>query len=194
LGGRCCEFLCTKTHLPSSISIHTSLKAICGIFLPVTHIRFKRKIPHQTVLSSFSSSTRGIFQKTPRSCSLIGLLMFQNLYSPRILEWMATYKPLTTFLKVNSIYFPVRCSNRAAFEMRKGKALPCLVLAQPPPRDINKDVVIPNNTPHPFTFQLSKVPAVKKIGGSVKVVDTRTFTVSEKISAAEVEIDVGGMR
>ena len=69
-----------------------------------------------------------------------------------------------------------------------------MCVAQPPPENITEDEVIPNNTPYPFTFQLSKVPAVKKIGGLVKIVDTRTFTVSEKISAAEVEIEVGGMR
>ena len=57
-----------------------------------------------------------------------------------------------------------------------------------------KDEVIPNNTPYPFTFQFSKVPAVQKTGGTVKIVDTRTFTVSEKISAAEVEVVVGGIR
>ncbi|KAF8154724.1 RmlC-like cupin domain-containing protein [Crassisporium funariophilum] len=66
--------------------------------------------------------------------------------------------------------------------------------SQPPPDDINKDMVVPNNTPHPFTFQFSKVAPTKKIGGTVKIVDTRTFTVSEKISAAEVEVEVGGMR
>ena len=35
---------------------------------------------------------------------------------------------------------------------------------------------------------------MQKIGGTIKVVDTRTFTVSEKIAAAEAEIEVGGMR
>jgi hypothetical protein len=56
------------------------------------------------------------------------------------------------------------------------------------------DEVIPNNTPHPYTFLLSKVNATKTPGGSVKVVDSRTFKVAEKISAAVVEVEVGGMR
>ncbi|KAF8960664.1 RmlC-like cupin domain-containing protein [Flammula alnicola] len=64
----------------------------------------------------------------------------------------------------------------------------------PPPEDINEDMVIPNNTPYPFTFPFSKVVPDKKQGGTVKVVDTRTFKVSEKISAAEVELEVGGLR
>ncbi|GLB42134.1 putative oxalate decarboxylase [Lyophyllum shimeji] len=66
--------------------------------------------------------------------------------------------------------------------------------SSPPPEDIECDMVVPNNTPHPYTFALSKVKATKKPGGSVKVVDSRTFRAAEKISAVEVEVEVGGMR
>ena len=69
-----------------------------------------------------------------------------------------------------------------------------LSLAIPPPDDIKDDMVVPNDTPNPFTFEFSKVSPVKKPGGTVKIVDTRTFKVSQKISAAEVELDVGGLR
>lgn len=55
-------------------------------------------------------------------------------------------------------------------------------------------MVVPNNTPYPYTFPLSKVQTTKTSGGSVKVVDSRTFTVADKISAVEVEVKVGGMR
>jgi hypothetical protein len=55
-------------------------------------------------------------------------------------------------------------------------------------------MVVPNDTPNPFTFEFSKVAPVRKLGGTVKIVDTRTFKVSQKISAAEVELDVGGLR
>lgn len=55
-------------------------------------------------------------------------------------------------------------------------------------------MVVPNDTPNPFTFEFSKVAPVRKPGGTVKIVDTRTFKVSQKISAAEVELDVGGLR
>lgn len=54
--------------------------------------------------------------------------------------------------------------------------------------------MIPNNTPNPFTFLLSKVNATKTPGKSVKVVDSKTFWVAEKVSAVEVEVEVGGMR
>lgn len=67
-------------------------------------------------------------------------------------------------------------------------------LAIPPPDDIKDDMVVPNDAPNPFTFEFSKVAPVRKPGGSVKIVDTRTFKVSQKISAAEVELDVGGLR
>ena len=55
-------------------------------------------------------------------------------------------------------------------------------------------MVIPNNTPLPFTFKLSAVQPVTLPGGSIKVADTRTFKASEKISAVEVVIEVGAMR
>ncbi|CAK5261957.1 unnamed protein product [Mycena citricolor] len=66
--------------------------------------------------------------------------------------------------------------------------------SSPPPEDIDEDRVIPNNTPNPYTYALSKVQGEKKPGGTVKVVDSRTFKVATQISAAEVTVDVGGMR
>ncbi|KAJ3513533.1 hypothetical protein NLJ89_g2892 [Agrocybe chaxingu] len=64
----------------------------------------------------------------------------------------------------------------------------------PPPDDIKKDMVVPNDTPQPFTFEFSKVPVVQKPGGTVKTVDTRTFAISEKIAAAEVYLEAGRLR
>lgn len=64
----------------------------------------------------------------------------------------------------------------------------------PPPENINDDMVVPNDTPQPFTFAFSKVVPEKKMGGTVKVVDSRSFSVANKIAAAEVEIEVGGIR
>ncbi|KAJ8508295.1 hypothetical protein ONZ45_g9425 [Pleurotus djamor] len=64
----------------------------------------------------------------------------------------------------------------------------------PIPENINDDMVVPNDTPLPFTFPLSKVNATQKPGGSVKVVDSRTFNISKTIGAVEVEVNVGGMR
>ncbi|KAJ6542418.1 putative oxalate decarboxylase/oxidase [Mycena sp. CBHHK59/15] len=66
--------------------------------------------------------------------------------------------------------------------------------SSPPPDDVASDMVVPNDTPSPYTFALSKVVGVKKPGGSVKVVDSRTFTVAQTISAVEVTVEVGGMR
>ena len=69
-----------------------------------------------------------------------------------------------------------------------------ITLASPPPENVEEDQVIPNNTPQPYIFPLSKVTATQKPGGTVKMVDSRTFVVAKKICAAEVEVEVGGMR
>ncbi|KAG1876862.1 putative oxalate decarboxylase/oxidase [Suillus tomentosus] len=64
----------------------------------------------------------------------------------------------------------------------------------PPPLNIESDMVIPNDTPMPFTFAMSQVNATQAPGGSYKVVDTRTFPVSTTVCTAEVTVEVGGMR
>ncbi|KAF8712306.1 Oxalate Decarboxylase, partial [Rhizoctonia solani] len=46
----------------------------------------------------------------------------------------------------------------------------------------------------PYTFAASKANSIKVPGGTVKVVDSRTFEVSKTIAMAEVTVDVGGMR
>ncbi|KAG8781167.1 hypothetical protein FRC12_022168 [Ceratobasidium sp. 428] len=48
--------------------------------------------------------------------------------------------------------------------------------------------------PLPFTFAASKAPVTKVNGGTVKVIDSRTFKVSKTIPAAEVTVEAGGMR
>jgi oxalate decarboxylase/phosphoglucose isomerase-like protein (cupin superfamily) len=55
-------------------------------------------------------------------------------------------------------------------------------------------MVVPNDTPMPFTFAMSKVNATQTAGGSYKIVDTRTFPVSTTVCSAEVTVEVGGMR
>ncbi|KAF9558844.1 oxalate decarboxylase [Agrocybe pediades] len=46
----------------------------------------------------------------------------------------------------------------------------------------------------PFTFSFSKMQPTKLNGGSVKIVDSRTFEVSKAIAAAEVTVEPGAMR
>ncbi|KAF8754513.1 Oxalate Decarboxylase [Rhizoctonia solani] len=46
----------------------------------------------------------------------------------------------------------------------------------------------------PYSFAASKANATKVAGGSVKVVDSRTFEVSKTIAMAEVTVEVGGIR
>ncbi|KAG6377574.1 putative oxalate decarboxylase/oxidase [Boletus reticuloceps] len=64
----------------------------------------------------------------------------------------------------------------------------------PPPEDVYRDMVIPNNTPLNYTFPLSKLDATKAPGGSYKVIDTRLFPASTTVCAADVTVEVGGMR
>ncbi|KAJ7269716.1 putative oxalate decarboxylase/oxidase [Mycena rebaudengoi] len=80
------------------------------------------------------------------------------------------------------------------FDPLQRRLIDTLTLASPPPEDIESDMVVPNNTPKPYTFALSKVAGTKKHGGSIKVVDSRTFAVAETISAVEVTVEAGGMR
>lgn len=56
------------------------------------------------------------------------------------------------------------------------------------------DKVVPNNTPFPYTYQFSKMIPEGKHAGTVKVVDSRTFQAAQKIAAAEVRLEVGGLR
>ncbi|KEP51821.1 oxalate decarboxylase [Rhizoctonia solani 123E] len=46
----------------------------------------------------------------------------------------------------------------------------------------------------PYTFAASKANSTKVPGGTVKIVDSRTFEVSKTIALAEVTVEVGGMR
>lgn len=64
----------------------------------------------------------------------------------------------------------------------------------PPPDDIGSDMVIPNNTPMPYTYAFSKVNATQLSGGTKKTADSRTFNVSTTICVTEVTVQPGGMR
>ncbi|KAG8738540.1 hypothetical protein FRC10_006744 [Ceratobasidium sp. 414] len=65
-----------------------------------------------------------------------------------------------------------------------------------PPKDVNQDAV---KSPQgvstlPYTFPASKTNATQVAGGTVKVVDSRTFEISKTIAMAEVEVVPGGIR
>jgi len=82
----------------------------------------------------------------------------------------------------------------SAFDHIPAKELYIFPSSPPPP--INSDKVSdPQGTvPMPFSFALSKVSPTPLQGGSVKVVDSTTFGISQTIAAAEVTVEVGGMR
>ena len=57
------------------------------------------------------------------------------------------------------------------------------------------DVVSPNGViPNPFAFPFSKVQPTQLNGGTVKIVDSRTFAISTEIAAAEVTVEPGAIR
>ncbi|KDQ07255.1 hypothetical protein BOTBODRAFT_38960 [Botryobasidium botryosum FD-172 SS1] len=68
--------------------------------------------------------------------------------------------------------------------------------AVPPSLDEDQSSAVSpyGNVPEPFTFPASKVNATAVEGGSVKVIDSRTFKVSKTIAVAELTIEVGGIR
>lgn len=55
-------------------------------------------------------------------------------------------------------------------------------------------MVIPNDTPEPYTFAMSKMPVTQLQGGTIKIVDSRTFKVSKTVAVAEVTVEAGGIR
>ena len=66
---------------------------------------------------------------------------------------------------------------------------------QVPPSDTATNVVSPNGQiPEPFAFQFSKVKPTQLNGGTVKIADSRTFTISKEIAAAEVTVEPGAIR
>jgi len=65
----------------------------------------------------------------------------------------------------------------------------------PPPALPENEVSGPqDNVPTPFTFPWSKAAVTPLAGGSVKIIDSTTFQISKTIAAADVIVDVGGLR
>ncbi|KZT29786.1 oxalate decarboxylase [Neolentinus lepideus HHB14362 ss-1] len=63
------------------------------------------------------------------------------------------------------------------------------------PSDDAQAPVSPQGTvPQPYTFKMSQLPATQLSGGTVKVVDSRTFPVSVNTAVAEVTVEPGAMR
>ncbi|KAK0193464.1 oxalate decarboxylase [Armillaria mellea] len=64
-----------------------------------------------------------------------------------------------------------------------------------PPADDASAPESPQGTvPDPYSFALSKTNATQLAGGSVKIVDSTTFTVSTTIAMAEVTVEPGAIR
>ncbi|QRW22657.1 oxalate decarboxylase [Rhizoctonia solani] len=85
--------------------------------------------------------------------------------------------------------------NASAFDHIPDRQLWMLPSAVPTESVTEANPVSPAGTvPLPFTFAASKAPATNVTGGSVKVIDSRTFNISKTIAVAEVTVVPGGIR
>ena len=65
----------------------------------------------------------------------------------------------------------------------------------PPPPLSQEEVSDPQgNIPDPLSFPWSQTAPTPGVAGSVKIIDSNTFKASKTIAAAEVTVEVGGMR
>ncbi|KAG6908131.1 hypothetical protein DXG01_005959 [Tephrocybe rancida] len=84
-------------------------------------------------------------------------------------------------------------SNISAFAHIPAEELYIFPAALPEPD--SDGVVSPQGVvPDPFSFAFSQVKPTQLSGGTVKVVDTSTFTISKTITAAEVTVEPGAIR
>ncbi|CAE6380903.1 unnamed protein product [Rhizoctonia solani] len=85
--------------------------------------------------------------------------------------------------------------NTSAFDHIPDRQLWMLPSAVPTQSVAEANPVSPAGTaPLPFTFAASKAPATNTTGGTVKIVDSRTFNISQTIVFAEVTVVPGGIR
>ncbi|KAF8674929.1 Oxalate Decarboxylase [Rhizoctonia solani] len=85
--------------------------------------------------------------------------------------------------------------NTSAFDHIPDRQLWMLPSAVPTQSVTEANPVSPAGiAPLPFTFAASKASATNTTGGTVKVVDSRTFNISQTIAFAEVTVVPGGIR
>ncbi|KAJ1303774.1 hypothetical protein OPQ81_008197 [Rhizoctonia solani] len=85
--------------------------------------------------------------------------------------------------------------NTSAFDHIPSEGLWMLPSAVPTQSVAEANPISPQGAPPlPFTFAASKAPATNVTGGSVKVIDSRTFNISKTIAVAEVTVVPGGIR
>ncbi|KAI0359940.1 Bicupin, oxalate decarboxylase/oxidase [Trametes cingulata] len=68
------------------------------------------------------------------------------------------------------------------------------IFPNPPPENQAAPKSPQGTIPNPFIFQLSQVKATQLSGGTVKIIDSTTFTAATAISASEITVEPGAMR
>ncbi|CAE7207976.1 unnamed protein product [Rhizoctonia solani] len=85
--------------------------------------------------------------------------------------------------------------NASAFDHIPDRQLWMLPSAVPVGTAADNTVTSPQGvSTFPYSFAASKANSTKVAGGTVKVVDSRTFQISKTIAMAEVNVEVGGIR
>ncbi|OBZ72016.1 Oxalate decarboxylase OxdC [Grifola frondosa] len=84
-------------------------------------------------------------------------------------------------------------TNISAFDHIPGQQL-YIFPSAPPPENAVAPEDPQGHVPNPFTFKLSQVKATPLSGGSVKVVDSSTFTIATEIAVADITVEPGAIR
>nr|BAQ25797.1 oxalate decarboxylase 2 [Grifola frondosa] len=84
-------------------------------------------------------------------------------------------------------------TNISAFDHIPGQQL-YIFPSAPPPENAVAPEDPQGHVPNPFTFKLSQVKATPLSGGSVKVVDSSTFTIAKAIAVADITVEPGAIR
>ncbi|KAH7344215.1 oxalate decarboxylase [Rhizoctonia solani] len=141
---------------------------------------FPRGIPH---------SIQGL-NDTAQGCEFLLVLddgTFSEDSTFLLTDWMA-HVPKEVLAKNFRV-------NTSAFDHIPDRQLWMLPSAVPTQSVDEANPVSPAGTvPLPYTFAASKAPATNTTGGTVKVIDSRTFNISQTIAVAEVTVVPGGIR
>ncbi|CAE6525584.1 unnamed protein product [Rhizoctonia solani] len=141
---------------------------------------FPRGIPH---------SIQGL-NDTAQGCEFLLVLddgTFSEDSTFLLTDWMA-HVPKEVLAKNFRV-------NASAFDHIPDRQLWMLPSAVPTQSVDEANPVSPAGTvPLPYTFAASKAQATNTTGGTVKVVDSRTFNISQTIAVAEVTVVPGGIR
>lgn len=102
------------------------------------------------------------------------------------------HRGLRSHSRPATLHIPQR--HVANYTLSRGARVTNTNLAAPPPDNQQAPKSPQGTIPNPFTFSLSQVKPTQLSGGTVKIVDSTTFTAATAISASEITVEPGAMR